>query len=70
VLGAILSALVISLVSVTAAAEKPEPPLLLSLNVPLLLLAAVVYIALAAVLVGAATMLRGRAPSRAAEAAA
>jgi hypothetical protein len=70
VLGAILSALVISLVSVTAAAEKPEPPLLLSLDLPLLLLAAIVYVALAMVLVGAATMLRGRAPSRAAEAAA
>jgi FtsX-like permease family len=70
VLGGILSALVISLVSVTAAAEKPEPPLLLSLDLPLLLLAAVVYVALAMVLVGAATMLRGRAPSRAAEAAA
>jgi hypothetical protein len=69
VLGAILSALVISLVSVTAAAEKPEPPLLLSLDLPLLLLAAIVYVALAMVLVGAATMLRGRAPSRAAEAA-
>ncbi|HEV8460277.1 MAG TPA: FtsX-like permease family protein [Gaiellaceae bacterium] len=70
VLGAILSALVISLVSVTAAAEKPEPPLLLSLDLPLLLLAAVAYIALATILVGAATMLRGRAPSRAAEVAA
>jgi hypothetical protein len=69
-LGAILSALVIALVSVTASAEKPEPPLRLALDLPLLALAALVYIALAAVLVGAATALRGRAPARAAEAAA
>jgi hypothetical protein len=66
-LGAILSALVISLVSVTASAAKPEPPLLLSLDLPLLVGAALLYVALAAVLVGAATSLRGRAPARAAE---
>jgi hypothetical protein len=70
VLGAILSALVISLVSVTASAAKPEPPLLLSLDLPLLALAALAYVILAALLVGAATALRGRAPARAAEAAA
>ena len=52
-LGAILSALVISLVSVTAGAAEPEPPLRLSLDVPLLALAAVAYIAAAMVLVGA-----------------
>ena len=69
-LGAILSALVIELVSVTASAARPEPPLRLSLDLPLLGLAALVYIALAALLVGAATSLRGRAPERAAEAAA
>ena len=69
VLGAILSSLVISLVSVTAAAATPEPPLQLSLDLPLLALAALAYVALAIVLVGAATTLRGSAPARAAEAA-
>ncbi len=69
-LGAILCALVISLVSVTASAARPEPPLRLSLDLPLLALAALAYVALAVLLVGAATSLRGRAPERAAEAAA
>jgi hypothetical protein len=69
-LGAILSALVISLVSVTAGSAEPEPPLLLSLDVPLLVAAAVAYVLLAALLVAAATALRGRAPARAAEVAA
>ena len=67
VLGGILSALVISLVSVTAASAKPEPPLLLTLDLPLLALAAAGYILLAAALVTAATALRGAAPARAAE---
>jgi hypothetical protein len=70
VLGAILSALVISLVSVTAAAAEPEPPLQLAVDWGVLALAAVGYVVLAALLVAAATSLRGRAPSRAAEAAA
>jgi hypothetical protein len=69
-LGAILSALVISLVSVTASAAEPEPPLQLAVDLPLLALAAAGYVAAAALLVGAATLLRGRAPARAAEAAA
>jgi hypothetical protein len=69
-LGAILSALVISLVSVTAGSAKPEPPLLLSLDLPLLATAAAAYVLLAAVLVTVATALRGRAPARAAEVAA
>ena len=69
-LGAILSALVISLVSVTAGAAKPEPPLLLSLDLPVLAAAAAGYVLLAALLVAAATALRGRAPARAAEVAA
>jgi hypothetical protein len=69
-LGALLSALVISLVSVTAASAKPEPPLLLSLDLPVLAAAAVGYVLLAALLVTAATALRGGAPARAAEAAA
>jgi predicted lysophospholipase L1 biosynthesis ABC-type transport system permease subunit len=67
-LGAILTSLVIALVSVTAAAARPEPPLQLVLDVPLLLLAAVLYVLVAVLLVGAATSLRGRAPQRAAEA--
>ena len=41
-LGAVLSALVVSLVSVTAGAAEPEPPLQLSLDLPLLGLAAIV----------------------------
>jgi hypothetical protein len=68
VLGAILSALVIDLVSVTASAAEPEPPLRLSLDWPLLLVAAAAYAFAAVALVGIATMLRGRAPARAAEA--
>ena len=70
VLGAILSELVTALVSVTASAGEPEPPLRVSLDWPLLGLSAVAYIALAILLVGLATSLRGRAPERAAEAAA
>jgi hypothetical protein len=66
-LGAILSVLVISLVSVTAGSAKPEPPLLLSLDAPLLAAAAVGYVLLATALVIAATALRGRATARAAE---
>ena len=69
-LGAILSALVISLVSVTAGAAEPEPPLRLAVDLPLLAAAAAAYIVIAALLVLAATTLRGRAPSRAAEASA
>ncbi len=70
VLGAVLSGIVISLVSVTAASASPEPPLLLSLDVPLLAAAAAGYVLLAALLVMTATALRGRAPARAAEVAA
>jgi hypothetical protein len=66
-LGAVLSALVISLVSVTAGSAKPEPPLLLSLDLPLLAAAAAGYVLLASLLVLAATALRGREPARAAE---
>ncbi len=68
ILGAILSALVIALVSVTASAAEPEPPLRLSLDWQLLGIAAAAYAVAAIVLVGLATTLRGRAPSRAAEA--
>jgi hypothetical protein len=69
-LGAILTSLVIALVSVTASAAQPEPPLQLVADWPLLLVAAAAYVAVAALLVGALTLLRGRAPSRAAEVAA
>ena len=70
ILGTILSTLVISLVSVTASAAEPEPPLVLALDWPLLVIAFASYVVAAVLLVGAATLLRGRAPSRAAEAAA
>jgi hypothetical protein len=69
-LGAILTSLVISLVAVTASAAEPEPPLRLVLDLPLLAVAAVAYVVVAAVLVAFATRLRGDAPARAAEAAA
>ena len=69
-LGAILTSLVISLVSVTASAGLAQPPLRLIVDLPLLVVAAVAYLVLAALLVGLATTLRGRAPGRAAEAAA
>jgi hypothetical protein len=69
-LGAVLSALVIDLVSATATAAEPEPPLRLSLDLPLLAVAAAAYVLVAAVLVAAVTALRGRAPERAAEVAA
>jgi hypothetical protein len=69
-LGAILTSLVIALVSVTAGAARPEPPLRLVADLPLLLIAAAAYVAVAALLVGLLTMLPGRAPSRASEVAA
>ena len=69
-LGTILSALVISLVSVTAGAAESEPPLRLTLDLPLLAAAAVAYVALAALLVALATTTRGASPARASEAAA
>jgi hypothetical protein len=66
-LGAVLSALVISLVSVTAGATEPEPPLRLALDLPLLAAAAAGYVVIGALLVGVATRTRGRAPARAGE---
>jgi hypothetical protein len=66
-LGAILSALVIALVSVTATSAEPEPPLQLHLDLPLVLLAAVGYVVAATLLVAAATALRGKSLQRAAE---
>ena len=67
--GAILSRLVLSLVSVTASAAKPEPPLRLVLDLPLLGAAVAVYALLAVVLVGTATRLGGHSLERSAEAA-
>jgi hypothetical protein len=68
-LGAVLASLVISLVSVTAGAAEPQPPLRLVLDAPVLAVAAGAYVAVAATLVALATRLPGRAPARAAEAA-
>jgi hypothetical protein len=69
-LGAILTSLVISLVAVTASAAEPQPPLRLVLDLRLLAVAAAAYVVVAAALVAFATRLHGRAPARAAEAAA
>ena len=69
VTGAILSRLVLSLVSVTASSAKPEPPLRLVLDLPLLATAVAAYALLAVVLVGLATHLGGSALERSAEAA-
>jgi len=61
-LGSVLSALVVDLVTLTANARLPEPPLLFVLEWPLVVLAAAGYIALAAALVGGATRAAFRAP--------
>jgi putative ABC transport system permease protein len=53
--GALLAALIVSLVTLTASAGSAEPPLLLGVDWPVLLLALVAYAAVAALLVGAAT---------------
>ena len=60
----------LSLVAVTAAAAKPEPPLVLTPDWPLLAAAVALDALVAAAAVAAATRLRGRAPERTAEAAA
>ena len=52
------------------AAVHAEPPLRLVLDLPLLAVAALAYVALAALLVALATATRGEAPARVAEAAA
>lgn len=65
--GAILSRLVLSLVSVTASAAEPEPPLRLVLSAPWLAAAIGGYALIAFVLVAAATRLGGRTLERAAE---
>jgi FtsX-like permease family protein len=55
VTGAVLAALIVSLVTLTASAGAAQPPLLLGVDWPVLLLGLVVYAALAALLVGLAT---------------
>jgi hypothetical protein len=53
--GAILAALIVSLVTLTASAGSAEPPLLLGFDWPVLLLGLFAYAAIAALLVAAAT---------------
>jgi FtsX-like permease family len=53
--GAVLAALIVSLVTLTASAGAAEPPLLLGVDWPVLLLGLVAYSGLAALLVGMAT---------------
>jgi hypothetical protein len=67
--GAILSALVVDLVRVTANAEPPEPPLVLTLSAPVAAAAIAGYALLAAALVAAATgrAFRARAAGRLSE---
>jgi hypothetical protein len=70
--GAVLGLLVVSLVRLTANAARPEPPLLVTVDWPVVALAVAAYALLAALLVGLATAraFRAAAPSRTAEAAA
>ena len=72
VTGAILGLLVVSLVRLTANAARPEPPLLVTVDWPVVVLAIVAYAVVAALLVGIATAraFRSPAPARVAEAAA
>ncbi len=65
--GALLSTLVLSLVSVTASAAVPEPPLRLALDGPVLGAAVALYVVVAWLLVVTATAITGSAPTRAAE---
>src|SRR5262249_17990919 len=55
VTGAILAILIVALVTLTAGAISPEPPLLLGVDWPVVLLGFVVYALLAAAIVGIAT---------------
>ncbi len=63
VTGAVLSALVVSLVRLTANAARPQPPLVVSVDWPLVGLFVLVYALLAAALVGFATARAFRAPA-------
>jgi hypothetical protein len=53
--GAVLAALILAVVTLTAGAGSPQPPLRLELDWPVLLLGLVVYFVAAGVVVGAAT---------------
>jgi hypothetical protein len=55
VLGALLSVLVVSVVLVTANGRLPEPPLLLSIDWPVVLVGLAVYLGAAAALVSVTT---------------
>ena len=70
--GAVLSVLVVDLVRLTANAARPEPPLLVAVDLPVVVLAVVAYALAAGVVVGLATAraFRSPAPSRVTEAAA
>jgi hypothetical protein len=70
--GAVLAALVVDLVRVTAGAARAEPPLLLAVDWPVVALAVAAYALLAAALVGlaAARAFRSPVPGRVSEAAA
>jgi hypothetical protein len=70
--GAVLGLLVVSLVRLTANAARPEPPLLVTVDWPVVLLAIAAYAVAAALLVGIATAraFRAPAPTLSAEAAA
>jgi hypothetical protein len=63
VLGSVLSTLVVELVTLTANAELPEPPLLLEFDWPLVALTAAGFVALAAVVVAGMTRASFRAPT-------
>ena len=68
VTGAVLSALVLSLVEVTASSAQPEPPLRLAFDPALLAAAILGYAVIGTVLVLLATRLPGRSLERSAEA--
>jgi hypothetical protein len=53
--GAVLAALIVALVKLTASAGSAEPPLLLGLDWPVVLLGLVLYAVAAMLLVGVAT---------------
>jgi ABC-type antimicrobial peptide transport system permease subunit len=55
VTGAVLAILIVALVTLTAGAISPQPPLLLGVDWPVLLLGLGAYAALAAAVVGVAT---------------
>jgi hypothetical protein len=69
--GAFLSLLVVDLVRLTANAARPEPPLLVAVDLPVVVAAVAVYVLAAALVVGLATAraFRSPAPSRVSEAA-